>query len=359
MKIARVLTAMTLLGVMAVAAQAWEGEIWLHPDAQKLPTDRRGPFVRLADGRVMAVAHNEAAFSADGGQTWTTEPIYGGAEDIQDTGGGALLRTRDGVIVHAFLNFAEKNFAWDYEGVGPLPECQLPVYVTRSLDEGATWEEPRKLQEGWCGYVHNMIELDSGRLVLVSQVAVPDPGHHVSFTWVSDDQGVTWHRSNLIDLGGKGDHAGGIEPTVVELADGRIWMLVRTYSGHFMESWSEDGGLTWSDPVASDIEASGAPGILLRLDSGRILLVWNRFAEGRPKKIGRREEISIAFSEDEGETWTEPVVVARNRTPEGGDPVQHRISYPDVYEHTPGEVWITTGQGLLRMKFHESDFVQE
>jgi len=37
--------------------------------------------------------------------------------------------------------------------------------------------------------------------------------------------------------------------------------------------------------------------------------------------------------------------------------VQHRISYPDVYEHAPGEIWITTGQGKLRMKFYESDLV--
>ncbi|MBD3292596.1 MAG: hypothetical protein GF393_06700 [Armatimonadia bacterium] len=358
MKIAHLLTAVAVLGVITVAAQAWEGEIWLHPDAQELPTDQRGPFVRLGDGRVMGVGRNEIVFSNDDGETWTRQPMYQGVEGIDDTGGGVLFRTRDGVILRAFLNFGEKNFAWDYEGVGPLPECQLPVYLTRSFDEGLTWEEPRKIQEGWCGYVHNMIELASGRLVLVSQVAVPDPGHHVSFTWVSDDQGQTWQKSNVIDIGGKGDHAGAVEPTVVELLDGRIWMLIRTYRGHFLESHSEDGGLTWSEPEASEIEASGAPGILLRLASGRIILVWNRFAEGRPKKIGRREEISVAFSDNDGETWTEPVVVARNRTPEGGDPVQHRISYPDVYEHEPGQIWITTGQGLLRMKINESDFVE-
>ncbi|MGC9319140.1 MAG: sialidase family protein [Armatimonadota bacterium] len=354
--------AMTVMLTLFVAGQAvlgeYKGDIWIHPDAERLPTDQQGPFVRLSDGRVMAVGHNQILFSDDDGQSWESRPMYEGVENVEDTGGGVLFRTREGVILRAFLNFAHKNFAWDYEGVGPLPECQLPVYITRSLDEGETWEQPRELQEGWCGYVHNMIQLDSGRLVLVSQVAVPDPGHHVSFTWVSDDLGEHWQRSNLIDLGGEGDHAGGIEPTVVELEDGRLWMLIRTYSGRFWEAYSSDEGLTWDYIRASDIEASGAPGILLRLASGRIILVWNRFAEGRPKKIGRREEISIAFSEDEGRTWTEPVVVARNRTPEGGNPVEYRISYPDVYEHEPGEIWITTGQGMLRMKLYESDFVK-
>jgi len=338
---------------------AYKGDIWIHPKAEKLPTSQGGPFIRLADGRVLAAGSNEIVFSSDDGATWEAKPMYEGADNIQDAGTGVLFSSSEGIILRAFLNMAEKVFKWDNDGIGPLPECQLPVYITRSLDEGATWEPPRKLQEGWCGYIRNMIQTAGGRLVLVSQVAVPNPGHHVSMTYVSDDKGLTWTRSNLIDLGGKGDHAGGIEPAVVELKDGRLWMLIRTYKGRFWQAYSSDEGLTWTDIGPSEIEASGAPGILLRLASGRIMLVWNRFAEGRPKNIGRREEISVAFSQDEGATWSEPVVVARNRTPEGGNPVQYRISYPTVYEHKPGEIWITTGQGMLRMKMLEQDFIGE
>lgn len=364
--IVQVLTSILVAGVLlglSTSADAWKGEIWIHPKAQKLPTDQVGPFVRLGIGCVAAVRNNDLVISKDDGKTWMTRRLIRDKERFQDSGGPGscvLFRTREGVLIHAFVNMKELSFKWDYENnsaVGPLPECQLPVYIMRSLDDGRTWEEPRKLQEGWCGYIHNMIQTASGRLVLVSQVAVPNPGRHVSMTYVSDDEGVTWKRSNLIDLGGRGDHAGGIEPTIIQLKDGRIWMLIRTYTGRFWQAYSKDEGLTWEDIGPSDIEASGSPGILTRLKSGRILLVWNRFAEGRPKNIGRREEISIAFSEDEGKTWTEPVVVARNRTPEGGNPVEYRISYPDVYEHNPGEIWITTGQGMLRMKFFERDFV--
>ena len=357
---ATVFAGMVALALLATSgASAWKGEIWIHPKAEKLPTQQRGPFVRLGDGSVMAIGHNEALTSSDDGKTWEARPLIEDTEKFDDQGGCALFRTREGIILRVFFNWKEKVFKWDYEGIGPLPECQLPVYVTRSLDEGNTWEEPRLIHDGWCGYVRNIIQLRSGRVVLVSQVAVPDPGHHVSMTYVSDDEGLTWERSNLIDLGGRGDHAGGVEPTVVELKDGRIWMLIRTYTGRFWEAYSADEGLTWTDIRPSEIEASGAPGVLMRLKSGRIMLVWNRFAEGRPKKIGRREELSVAFSEDEGKTWTAPVIVARNRTPEGDNPVQYRISYPDVYEHNPGEVWITTGQGMLRIKIREEDFVGE
>jgi hypothetical protein len=271
-----------------------------------------------------------------------------------------LFRTRDGVLIRAFLNMKEKALKWDYEtGAGPRPDCQLPVYVVRSLDEAKTWEEPTKLQAGWCGCIHNIIQLRTGRVVMVSQVAVPDPGRHVTMTYASDDNGKTWRKSSIIDLGkygGYGDHGGAVEATIVELRDGRLWMLIRTYRGRFSEAFSEDGGLTWKDVRPSRIEASGSPGVLLRLASGRILLVWNRFAEGRPRKFGRREELSIAFSEDDGETWSEPVIIARDRTPDG-ETVARRLSYPDVYEHTPGELWITTGQGSLRAKLREAAFM--
>jgi sialidase-1 len=355
-----------LAGAGQAHAAPWKGEIWIHPKAERLPTDQLGPFVRLDDGSVIAVSSNELVISRDDGQTWEHRPLIQDTDRFQDTGGpgsGVLFRTREGAIVHAFVNMKEKVFKWDYDEqskVGPLPECQLPVYVTRSLDDGQTWEDPTKLQDGWCGYIHNMIQTRSGRLVLVSQVAVPNPGRHVSMTYVSDDEGATWQRSDLIDTlygGGPGDHSGAVEPTVIELEDGRLWMLIRTYSGRFWQAYSADEGLTWTDLGPSEIEASGSPGILLRLESGRIMLVWNRFAENRPRNIGRREELSIAFSEDEGQTWSEPVVVARNRTPDGEDPVPYRVSYPHVYEHDAGEIWITTGQGMLRMKLHEGDFL--
>ena len=33
------------------------------------------------------------------------------------------------------------------------------------------------------------------------------------------------------------------------------------------------------------------------------------------------------------------------------------MSYPYVYEHVPGEMWVTTMQGPLRIKVFEDDFL--
>lgn len=61
-----------------------------------------------------------------------------------------------------------------------------------------------------------------------------------------------------------------------------------------------------------------------------------------------RGELSIAFTEDECKTWSVPVVVARKPGA--------WLSYPFVFEVAPGELYITTMQGGVRLKLREADF---
>ena len=86
---------------------------------------------------------------------------------------------------------------------------------------------------------------------------------------------------------------------LVELRDGRIWMLARTQKGT-MQSFSSDGGRTWSAPepgekvtaVCCAIErfpAAGSP------DSG--LLLWTG------PKGPERNNLVVRFSEDNGRTF--------------------------------------------------------
>jgi len=356
-----------LLFLLAMAADppAWnevqfgDKTILLHPKVQPLPAAHLGPFVTRGDGKVLAADNEQVLVREDDGRTWSPKALFKQPDKYECRGERTLLRTRDGVLILAFMNNRELAFRWDQKQGGPLPECRLPVYAVRSLDEGETWEEPRLIQDGYCGALRTMIQLRSGRIVLGCQQAVADPGRHVCMTYVSDDEGQTWKRSNVIDLGaygGYGDHGGGIEPTLAQLHDGRLWMLIRTYRGCFTEAFSDDEGLTWKDIRPSAIEASGSPGQLRRLQSGRLVLFWNRFID-KAKRTGRREQLSMAFSEDDGRTWTEPVVLAYDPMKEGDKEPDHRLSYPHVYERVPGEMWVTTMQGPLRIKVQEDDFL--
>jgi len=152
---------------------------------------------------------------------------------------------------------------------------------------------------------------------------VSDPGRLVARTVVSADGGKAWTLSNALDIGGKGDHDGAIEPAVIQLKDGRVWMLIRTTRGRFFESFSKDDGRTWSPAAKTGIEATSAPGHVNRLADGRLALVWN------PRKCARRE-LWLALSADEGKTWTPGVVLARGK----------QVTYPFVFEYEPGELWI-------------------
>ncbi|MHC4398765.1 MAG: exo-alpha-sialidase [Planctomycetota bacterium] len=353
-----------LAAVCALAASPWnETEfagkaILLDPRCEPLPTLPLGPFVKLSSGSVLAADAAQVLISEDEAKSWVARPLFARPEKHQCRPERALLRTREGTLILAFMNEKERVFAWDQSKGGPSPACRLPVYVTRSTDDGNTWHAPELLQEGYCGALRTIIQLRSGRVVLGCQKAVADPGRHVCLTYASDDEGKTWKQSNVIDLGkygGYGDHGGGIEPTLAELRDGRLWMLIRTYRGCFTEAFSNDQGLTWQDVRPSSIEASGSPGQLRRLQSGRLVLFWNRFID-KAKRTGRREQLSMAFSEDDGRTWTEPVVVAYDPMQPGGKEPEHRLSYPHVYEHVPGELWVTTMQGPLRTKLLEDDF---
>jgi len=91
------------------------------------------------------------------------------------------------------------------------------------------------------------------------------------------DEGMFWQRSNVIDRGGIGHHAGVTEATIEQLRDGRIWMLMRTNWKTFWEAYSSDQGLSWSSIGPTKIDAGSAPGLLKRLQSGRLILVWNRY----------------------------------------------------------------------------------
>ncbi|MCX7887457.1 MAG: exo-alpha-sialidase, partial [Verrucomicrobiae bacterium] len=330
----------------------------LHPRCEPLPFMHLGPFVTRCDGAVLTADDDCVWFSRDDGCSWQRARLFAEPAKYLCRGERALLLTRDGTLVLAFLNAREMAFRWDQTKGGPLPGCRLPVYVTRSTDDGETWQRPSKLQDGWCGALRTMIQLRSGRLVLGCHEAAANPGRNVCFSYVSDDDGLSWRKSNIIDLGedsGCGEHGGALEPTLVQLKDGRLWMLIRTRSGRFYEAFSKDGGLTWVDIRPSKIGASSSPGQLKRLHSGRLVLFWNR-ADGL-ENGGGCGRLSVAFSEDDGRTWTGPVVVAYDPKQTAGEAATRGVTHAYVYERIPGELWVTTVHGALRMKLREDDFL--
>lgn len=287
----------------------------------------------------------------DEGRTWTTSPLFADPAKFAVSNERALLRTREGIIISAWMNLTERKSpqGWHWgESSAKWTDFILPTYTCRSTDDGKTWEAPVKLSDPWCGCIHSLIQMKSGRLVLVGQEIIPQ-WRHATVMWVSDDLGKSWQRGDVLDYGiGEHDHAGSIEGSVIERADGSLYLLLRTESGFLWEATSKDG-LKWTGLKQTTIKSVTCCPQMARLADGRIVLLWNAPPRHSPSNGSSRAELSLAFSSDETATWSKPVIVAANYAPAG------RVSYPYLYERQPGELWITTMQGGLRMKVSTAD----
>lgn len=344
----------------------------IHHKATEMPYLKTGPFVRLDDGGLLTVEKNKSCISYDEGKTWKEYSIFQDSARFDIRIERVLLRTSSGAIILAFANDKEKaNWNWDND-IADSPGATIPTYAVRSLDGGKTWQDLQKLHDEWTGANRDITETREGNIIFTSMMMRHNPGHHTVVTYTSKNNGLNWIRSNVIDLGGVGHHSGVTEATIEQLKDGRIWMLMRTNWGVFWEAFSDNQGLLWKKFKPTKIDASSAPGLLTRLSSGRLLLVWNKaLPEGKTSypltggdgissevaHSNHREEMSVMFSDNDGSTWTKPVVVARvtekSKT--------KSLAYPRVFEARPGEIWISTTYanfgGYLSFKIREKDLL--
>jgi len=290
--------------------------IELLPPGPGNPRNSEGDFVQLKDGRLMLVythftggggdnsaAHLAARFSADGGHTWATEDVeVVGREGKMNVMSVSLLRLQDGRLA---LFYARKN---------SLADCR--PWVRFSTDEAKTWSDPVQIvpdsQVGY--YVLNndrVVQLHSGRLVVpLSQHNGPGwkkwTGYGPQMCYLSDDKGVTWRRSRTVLTGEQPDGRRVVlqEPGIIELRDGRLMMFCRTTAGCQYESFSTDGGDTWTKMKPSSLISPCSPASIERIPTtGDLLVVWNDHRNVPRELKGKRTPLTVAVSRDEGRTW--------------------------------------------------------
>jgi predicted neuraminidase len=120
---------------------------------------------------------------------------------------------------------------------------------------------------------------------------------------------------------------GNIQPAVVELAPDHLVAYCRRGGdyrpetiGYIVVAESRDGGWTWSEGRDSSFPNPNAAVDLLRLRSGRLLLVYNN-------SMNHRTPLTLAVSSDQGQTWP----VRRNLREGNND-----FGYPIVLQSRDG-----------------------
>ncbi len=263
----------------------------------------------------------------------------------------------------------------------------IDLWHDRSLKSRSKWEGPKMIWEGYCGALMDWKQLRSGRILapfgswVAGREMTHPTGSHITTAVYSDDGGNTWAVSPSeltapCHKGYNGNNYGACEPSIIELNDGRIWMLFRTQTGFMYESYSEDQGTTWSEAQASRFYSSTSPSDFDRLPDGRLVNVWNNY-EMPPRvdgqfEYGGRDALHAAISDDDGKTWRGFREIYR-------DP--HRLSperatgdrgtaYPLAYHTEAGIVMVVSGQGSgrrnvivvdpgwLTLREHGDDFSQ-
>jgi predicted neuraminidase len=176
------------------------------------------------------------------------------------------------------------------------------TYWQTSKDNGATWSEAVELVPGDVGgrgpVKNKPIVLSDGTWVAPASVETKerwDP-----FADRSEDKGKTWTRTEFWPI----DKAtltgiGAIQPTFWEDAPGKVHALMRTGAGRVWRSDSEDGGKTWAPVHATDLPNNNSGLDLVRLEDGRLVLLYNPVGEN----WGSRTPLDLAVSTDNGATW--------------------------------------------------------
>ncbi len=307
------------------------------------PDDRfsrhsEGAFLRLKDGRIFFAysrfigGHSDdspsdlaAAWSSDEGETWS-EPVTilraseHGAKNVMSV---SLLRMQNGDLGMFYI-------------VKQAPSVNR-LFLARSSDEGRTFYRRVECtlpdRPGYYELNNDRVErLQSGRILL--PLALYRGGYEhgsASIYWdsracmnflYSDDDGETWQEArDFIYPPFPRSRSGLQEVGALEKKNGVVWAYARTDMMYQYESFSMDGGNTWTQAQPSRFTSPESPMKLKRRpETGDIFAVWNPApnynGRGRFPAGWGRTPIVWAVSHDDGASWSESHVIEAG--PENG-----------------------------------------
>ncbi|MEV4360697.1 exo-alpha-sialidase [Nonomuraea sp. NPDC049625] len=254
-----------------------------------------------------------------------------------------------------------------------------------SRDDGQTWGPVHTLfpatSRGGVFVRQPVLVLPSGRWLLPVFNCVTTPGRRwvgdrdTSSLMISDDEGRTW-REQLVP-----DSTGCVHMNVHLLADGTLLALFRSrWADSIHASRSEDEGVTWSAPAATELPNNNSSIQYVTLRDGRLALVFNASsaADATERRVSLYDEIdddglaetpaspaspalagsnertafwgaprapmTLALSDDGGRTW--PIrrdlevgdgYCLTNNSREG---LNREYSYPSIQETADGDLHI-------------------
>ncbi len=273
--------------------------------------------------------------SDDDGRSWSRPVTLVDTEwsDLHST----ILELDDGTLVCTFCS------------------VRLPLVMAcrhmLSHDQGATWTEPITLDDVHGGFGNgSTIKLADGALLWVMEDRVDEGNEFLVKSpaiaiYRSADNGKSFHRHATVSFGHDV-----YEPSIVELPGGRLAIIARR-EGEMC--FSDDGGVTWSEPVSTGVEVFDPH--LLMLPNG-VLACFHGSYHKEPGAL------RVILSPDGGQTWNGP----HDKCGYSIDPTVYGYSQPIVLPdgtvllvyihtggHTPGDAR-TEAIWAIRVKVNDA-----
>ena len=184
------------------------------------------------------------------------------------------------------------------------------------------WSEPIRLFDG----------RGNGKITVLKKNDGTEEWLTTAFDWMdrnyskvysSMDKGQTWTFKGMAEVTGSTYN----NAILVERKDANgnsyLWMLLRQLEGNMKESFSYDGGKTWTNATKSHIEHPNSAIYVGYTSSGKLLMINHKDFTGR-------NNLTAFLSEDGGLTWDYSLLLDE----------RSGVSYPDVVEGSDGTLYI-------------------
>ncbi|TQM66621.1 BNR repeat protein [Actinomadura hallensis] len=260
-----------------IVAQAAPGKKLHFPNMERrndgslVAVAREGEGHTGQDGRLLILD------SDDGGRTWSSPRV------VHDS----PYDDRDPMITQ--LGSGRLLLSWFETDWTTSPRTRRGVFVKHSDDGGTTWSDPVRVQTsmseprgnpdlGWAAGHGQIKELPSGELIIPLYGTLPDDPWQRSTVVRSMDGGESWKAETESLIAAK-QNTHYQEPVLTVLPGGKVHALLRIGTAastmdavRSQESWSDDGGRTWTVPEEIDLVTSSAHTEVLR--NGDVFLAY-------------------------------------------------------------------------------------
>ena len=283
-------------------------------------------LVEVSPGKILLACFGGSAEGKNDVDIWLSTMDSNGITTPQPVANGIVNDTLRYPTWNPVLFKSREGTTFLFYKVGPNPREWWGMFKT-STDDGQRWSAAQRLPDGILGPIKNKpVQLADGTILSPSSIEVTED-RWTAHIEKSIDGGKSW---TLIPIDNESQFDV-IQPSILVYGKDRLQVLCRSKQGSVIESWSANGGNSWTKLRKTHLLNPNSGTDAVTLKDGTQLIVYNPDVPGKDWFNGRGK-LRVASSVD-GKKWKD-VAILENGTKE-------EFSYPAIIQTSDGLVHIT------------------